>query len=63
MGIPRDLLNHGICVQTSQQSTPVRGVFTPITTHTQPIPIHFYVFRRSQGDILGDVVPVSRSEE
>ena len=33
------------------------------TTHKRPIPIHFYMFRRSLGDYLGAMAPVQRSED
>ena len=57
MGLPGDVATQTAGIDFTAVHSG-RGVFTPIPTHTQPIPIHFYGFARSQGDILGDMAPV-----
>ena len=50
-------------LQTSQEPITVRGAFTPTRTHKMYGMVQVYVFLRPQGDILGDVLPASRSGE
>ena len=46
MGLPGDVATQAAGVDFTAVHSG-RGVFTPIPTHTQPIPIHFYGFARS----------------
>ena len=63
MGLPRDVSSGATYVDFTAIHHTALCVQLPYATIHTPYGMAPYVFRRAQGDILGDVLPASRSGE